>query len=190
MSNQILKPKNPLQHPTEAFVEWYKHLTVDQKLRISVDLVYAVPQFNTSFTGDLADAPIIYLQAPLNNNYELLGRIGTLKTLIDVFLYVPSESEDVTSYYQTMYTFMIYKAQAAGRSEHDVAAAKNALDHVDQMRKDYMDLFTSWSDFSVSNHADANGSASPFSRRYLYRWLCQEEGRDDPFVANEMKSGD
>ncbi len=98
MNNQVQKPKNPLAHPRDEFITWYGNLSLDQKLRISVDLLYADPQFNTTFDGDTMDAPVKYLQAHTSNDYELLARIGTLKTLIDVFLYVPSETQDVSAF--------------------------------------------------------------------------------------------
>ena len=160
-----------LYPPVSEFLNWFEKLNLDQKLRISIDLLFTVPGLATNFDPlhrPATEAPKFYLLEQTTSGklpvLEVLGRIGVLKTLVDVFCSAPANG-DVTQKRITdlTITYAARKTNTDPTTEMIERLAKEAhgaylITLLDQDEA----LYTSWDDLT--------SKAGPLSASSLYQW--------------------
>jgi hypothetical protein len=177
-----------LKSPIDTFLTWYDGLPMDQRLRIAIDLIFTNGAFEDRFVaaGFAEDeAPRFYLgeaTRPETGYMEILGRIGVLKTLVDVRVFAQHETEHVTAFVQADYLARMAKARAQG-SEVNADAARIALERTTGEHEASEALYVGWSDLVTSHGNDQAGDNAPLSPRYLYRWACVQAGLPDPYAV-------
>lgn len=72
--------------PIAAFEEWYATIAQQHQLNIAIRLIHAVPQLDAAQSNAEEDLPVFFLRQPIAHPEELVGRIGILKVIVDVYV--------------------------------------------------------------------------------------------------------
>ena len=161
--------------PLVAFEQWFNGLDGARRIDIAVRLVYAVPELGIDIDSDVETRVLEFLRRPYGKSIELIGRIGLLKTLIDVEMMVIVSRNDVEAFGKAAMTLRRAQSQAKG-DPSGAELARLAYDSPARNRNADADMYLSWGELTEE------GAWSAVS---LYDWQFRELGRTSPISPQD-----